>query len=300
MPVRMKVRRKIRGKVRYLLPNSFTAFSLVLGLASIFFTLDGKLVLAAWIILWCTLLDKLDGMAARLVNATSDFGVEFDSFADFVAFGLAPGFLVYQHAISAPSLPFLLALEPEGGLIWFFRISVSFYVLCAGIRLATFNVRTASIGPEWFQGLPSTFCGALIASLLLTVHKYTFFESVVPWMPIVLIPLGLLMLAPIVLPKVKARRSRYFNLFQGLLGGMIYLFGLLRKFPEMLFVFCLTYMIGGFIYGLIYHRRKPPVERQTQVDGVGESEQPTRDAEQDFAASPERDGEVIETERSSS
>ncbi len=76
--------------LRYTVPNSFTALSLLLGVASIVTTQLGDLELAAWIIVWCGLLDVLDGVSARLLKATSNFGAEFDSMADLVAFGVAP------------------------------------------------------------------------------------------------------------------------------------------------------------------------------------------------------------------
>ncbi|MBM4321899.1 MAG: hypothetical protein FJ125_18675 [Deltaproteobacteria bacterium] len=222
---------------------------------SIFFTLDLNLELSAWIILWCALLDKLDGMAARLMKASSNFGVEFDSFADFVAFGLAPGFLIYQHAIQLPGLPFLSFLSfSQEGLTWFYRIAVALYILCAGIRLATFNVRTSVWGPDWFYGIPSTYCGAIIASFLLTSQKYGFSQVVVPWTPLFILPLGILMLTPLKLPKIKARKNRFFNLLQGVSGALIYLFGFLRKFPELLFGLAALYLVGGLIAGVLSSR----------------------------------------------
>ena len=82
-------------KLKYLIPNSCTAFSLVLGLASIVNSMHGNLEMAAWMILWGVLLDKLDGTFARLLNASSPFGAQLDSFADFVSFGMAPAALFY-------------------------------------------------------------------------------------------------------------------------------------------------------------------------------------------------------------
>ena len=73
-------------KLKYLVPNGFTAFSLLLGLASIVHSVNGHYELAAWMILWGVLLDKLDGTAARIMNASSPFGAQLDSFADFVSF----------------------------------------------------------------------------------------------------------------------------------------------------------------------------------------------------------------------
>ena len=83
-------------KLRYTIPNSFTALSLLLGVGSIVTGQLGNLELAGWMIVWCGLLDVMDGLAARLLKATSDFGAEFDSMADLVSFGVAPGMLVLQ------------------------------------------------------------------------------------------------------------------------------------------------------------------------------------------------------------
>jgi CDP-diacylglycerol--serine O-phosphatidyltransferase len=265
-------------RIRYLVPNSFTAISLLLGLFSIFFTLDGKLELAGWIIVWCAFFDKVDGIAARLLRATSNFGVEFDSFADFVAFGLAPGFLVYQHAMNyLVAGQFALAwLPPEQGdaIIWIFRVAVALYILCAGIRLATFNVRTAVLGPEWFYGIPSTFAGALIAAFLLTATKYGFIEPLQPYLPFAILPLGLLMLSPIKLPKIKARKSRAFNVFQTVTGALICIFSFLRMFPELLVLVGFGYLIPGIAIGLF--SKKVPVPAAEPVAGAVPERSPAR------------------------
>ena len=68
----------------------------MLGIGSIATSQTGNLELAGWMIVWCGLLDVCDGLAARLLKATSPFGAEFDSMADLVAFGVAPGILVYH------------------------------------------------------------------------------------------------------------------------------------------------------------------------------------------------------------
>ena len=96
--------------VRYLVPNGCTALSMLFGCASAVCSSTQQFELAAWLILWGVLLDKLDGLMARLMNATSNFGVQFDSFADFIVFGIAPAALVYyrlapQKAFKAPRQP---------------------------------------------------------------------------------------------------------------------------------------------------------------------------------------------------
>ena len=81
--------------LRYLVPNSFTALSMLFGAYAIALASDGQFQLASWLVLWGVLLDKLDGTAARLCHATSEFGVQYDSFADFVVFGLAPAAILF-------------------------------------------------------------------------------------------------------------------------------------------------------------------------------------------------------------
>ena len=71
---------------RYLVPNFFTAVSFLMGCASILMCFEGELYWATWLILWSVLLDKVDGTAARLLGASSEFGSELDSMADLVAF----------------------------------------------------------------------------------------------------------------------------------------------------------------------------------------------------------------------
>ena len=85
--------------LRYSIPNSLTALSLLLGLGSIVTAQIGDLEFAAWLIVWCGLLDTMDGIAARLLKATSSFGAEFDSMADLVSFGVAPGVLIFNAGL---------------------------------------------------------------------------------------------------------------------------------------------------------------------------------------------------------
>ena len=97
--------------------------SLLLGIGSIVTGQLGDLELAGWMIIWCGLLDVLDGVAARLLKATSDFGAEFDSMADLVAFGVAPGMLVLQTGIE------YAGFELFSGAFWVLLVSVGVFVL---------------------------------------------------------------------------------------------------------------------------------------------------------------------------
>ncbi|MBR6454953.1 MAG: CDP-alcohol phosphatidyltransferase family protein, partial [Fibrobacter sp.] len=90
-------------KLRYILPNTFTSLNFLLGVFSICWTTGAfssfstadQIRMGAYFVMLCALFDKLDGFAARLVNASSEFGAQFDSLADLVAFGLAPAFCFF-------------------------------------------------------------------------------------------------------------------------------------------------------------------------------------------------------------
>ena len=93
-------RRESLRKGVYILPNLFTTGSLFAGFYGIVATMNGRYDTAAWFILISSIFDALDGKVARLTGTTSRFGVEYDSLADLVAFGVAPGLLMYAWALN--------------------------------------------------------------------------------------------------------------------------------------------------------------------------------------------------------
>src|SRR5262249_12532899 len=142
----------------YILPNLFTSAGLFAGFYSIISTLDENYWLAAAMILVAQLCDMLDGRIARLTRSTSSFGIQYDSLADLVAFGVAPGILVYQWA-----------LRPWGRWGW---LAASLYVTCGALRLARFNVQIASVDKRHFLGLPIPAAADVIAATVL-MYFYT-------------------------------------------------------------------------------------------------------------------------------
>ena len=125
----------------YLLPGMFTVGNMFCGWASIVFAMRGDFETAAPLIGIAMVLDTLDGRIARATGATSDFGMEFDSLADVVSFGVAPAILMFSWG-----------LESLGRLGW----AVGFiYVIAAAIRLARFNIQSTGSDRRYFVGLPS-------------------------------------------------------------------------------------------------------------------------------------------------
>jgi len=140
----------------YILPNLFTSAGLFAGFYSIIETLDGEFRLAAVMILVAQLCDVLDGRVARLTRSTSSFGIQYDSLADLVAFGVAPGILVYEWA-----------LHDWGKWGW---LAASLYVTCGALRLARFNVQIASVEKRHFVGLPIPAAADVIAATVLLYY----------------------------------------------------------------------------------------------------------------------------------
>lgn len=134
-----EVRRVRRGA--FLLPSMFTVANMFCGWACIVYAMRGDFVTAAPFIGFAMVLDLLDGRIARATGATSDFGVEFDSLADIVSFGVAPATLVFAWG-----------LEPLGRLGW----AIAFLWLTAvAVRLARFNIQDKEGDKVCFVGLPS-------------------------------------------------------------------------------------------------------------------------------------------------
>ena len=198
--------------LRYTIPNSFTALSLLLGIASIVTTQLGDLEFAAWLIVWCGLLDVMDGVAARLLKATSSFGAEFDSMADLVSFGVAPAVLVLNAGLQ------LGGIEYESGQFWVLSVAVGVFALAGAMRLARFNLVSEESNTGWFAGVPITAAGGgLISSLVLVLLHYPDIAVSMPlhlYLPILMFVLALLMISRLRFPKAKIRKSKLMNAFQ--------------------------------------------------------------------------------------
>ena len=163
----------------YLLPSLFTVANMFCGWACIVFAMRGDYVTAAPFIGFAIVLDGLDGRVARATGATSDFGVEFDSLADVISFGVAPATLVFAWG-----------LEPLGRLGW----AVAFlWLAAAAVRLARFNIQGKEGDKRYFVGLPSPAAAGVPAA---TVFAYPlgFADpgAALAALPIVLAPAGLM------------------------------------------------------------------------------------------------------------
>ena len=236
------------GVLRYTVPNSFTALSLLLGLGSIVTTQVGELEFAAWMIVWCGLLDTVDGFAARLLKATPSFGAEFDSMADLVSFGVAPAVLVFNAGLQ------LAGIEVASGQFWVLLTACGIFVLAGAMRLARFNLTTDQ--PRgWFTGVPITGAGGgLVSSMVLVLIHHEDIASLLPlhrYLPIVMFVLAILMVSRLRFPKAVIRKSMAYNVFMIVNAIAVFYCGIFRVFPEYLFGMGLILLISGIIAGRI-------------------------------------------------
>ena len=239
----------MKRAIRYTIPNSFTATSLLLGLASIVTSHSGNLELAGWMIVWCGLLDVLDGLAARLLKATSSFGAEFDSMADLVSFGVAPAMLVFHAGID------IAGIEADTGGYWVLLTAAGVFVLAGAMRLARFNLTTDAPRGGWFAGIPITVAGgALVSTAIILLDKYPEIAASLPlrlYLPVAMFVLALFMISRLRFPKMMKRDSMFLNVFQGFNVIATYYCGITRSFPEFLFFMAVFLLITGAIAGRI-------------------------------------------------
>ena len=158
--MRLKTKNRLRKKNKkgiYILPNLFTSCSLFSGFYAIIAAIQGRYDAAAIAILISSIFDGLDGKIARFTNTTSQFGTEYDSLSDLVAFGVAPGILAFEWS-----------LQSFGRFGW---LAVFLYVICGALRLARFNIQKNNLESHHFKGLPIPGAAIFIATLVLFIHS---------------------------------------------------------------------------------------------------------------------------------
>ena len=179
----------------YLLPNAQTTGALFAGFYSIIAGINSHYIAAAIAVVVAGLLDGLDGRVARLTNTQSDFGVQYDSLADLVSFGLAPALLAFNWSLSS-----LREVSPLAGKLGW--LATFLFVACAALRLARFNTQASSLDKSYFQGLASpAAAGTLVATIWFFNDQGVAGESVRWLIWFETIVLGLLMFS----------RVRYFS-----------------------------------------------------------------------------------------
>ena len=214
----------------YLVPNFVTTANMFCGFYSVVSSTQGDFLTASWAIMAAGVFDMLDGRIARLAKATSQFGVEYDSLSDLISFGMAPGILLY-----------LWALSPYDRLGW---IAAFLFLACGALRLARFNVTTANLPKNYFQGLPIPMAAGMIATFVI-------FSRAIGWddafkHPVVLVltfAISSLMVSTVAFPSFKELNWRSRATFGYLLVGVLLLILIAVK-PEITLFLSLSTYIG--------------------------------------------------------
>ena len=231
-------RRRFRRGV-YLLPSMFTMGSMFCGYACIVYAMRGEFATAAPLIGLAIVIDMLDGPIARMTETTSAFGVEFDSLADIISFGVAPAILTFAWG-----------LQPLGRLGW---AAGFLFVAAAAVRLARFNIQTGSHDKRYFVGMPSPAAAGVLAA---TVFAYplgfnTYIEAL-PVLAMVIVP-ALLMVSTVRFRSFKNLDLRARRKYPVLLLVPIGL-ALLAAHPELVLVVLAYGYLGATLVEVAWHR----------------------------------------------
>jgi CDP-diacylglycerol--serine O-phosphatidyltransferase len=230
-----KRQKKMNEGVRrgvYILPNLLTSGCLVGGFYAIVAAFNGDYIIAAIAIMVAFFFDGVDGRVARLTRSTSRFGVEYDSLADLVAFGVAPGILAFSWA-----------LQPFGRLGW---LAAFLYVACGALRLARFNVQFGTVENRFFRGLPIPMAASLIASSVFLLHHLGEEGETKHLSLLILIyVLAFLMVSNIRYPSFKNLELLKRKPFSTLVAMILIIVVVVAKPEIMLFVFSSLYLLIG-------------------------------------------------------
>jgi CDP-diacylglycerol--serine O-phosphatidyltransferase len=261
---------KRRGRFRrgvYLLPSMFTLANMFCGYACVVYAMRGDYETAAPLIGLAFILDALDGRIARLTKTASPFGVEFDSLADVISFGIAPAVLTFSWGMS-----------PLGRLGW----AASFlFVTGAALRLARFNIQGAA-DKRYFAGMPAPAAAAVLAS---TVYAYPTrlesYPSALPVLALVLVP-AFLMVSTIRFRSFKdldLTRPRSYTVLILLAAGLV----AITSHPRwVLVVLAYGYLVSAFVeWAMARARRRGAVAPPLLSAPAGDSQdtQPPRSQE---------------------
>jgi len=222
-------------------PSLLTTANLFCGFYGIIAALNEDFFGAAIAILIAVVFDGLDGKIARLTKTTSNFGVEYDSLADLLSFGVAPSLILYMWA-----------LEPVGRFGW---LAAFIFVICGALRLARFNVQVPQSSGFHFTGLPIPAAAGMVASLILLGKDFiTFAEP----KPLVVIGVAYL-LAFLMVSNIKYRSFKNMRLKgrhpNWLLLLLIPMSALILKPELLIFGLFALYIVSGPVEQVLVHHR---------------------------------------------
>jgi len=237
-------RRKRFRRGVYLLPSLFTLGNMFCGYLCILYAVRREFDVAAPFIGLAVVLDMLDGRIARMTKTESAFGLEFDSLADVISFGVAPAVLV-----------FMWGLEPLQRLGW---AAGFIYVAATATRLARFNIQTGSnLDKRYFVGLPCPAAAAIPASTVFFIAA----EGIKQWQNALVALVVVLVPAFVMVSTIRFRSFKTIDLHARrsykVVGLVAVAFAAIQIRPAvLLIVLSYTYLLSGFV-GLVWGRMRP-------------------------------------------
>ncbi len=252
---RNKMKKEKRKRTVPFLPNFITTMSLFCGFYSISFSLKGNYYMAAVLILIAGFIDGIDGRVARMTNSVSEFGKEYDSLSDVIAFGVSPAIMAYLWQLN------------QYGRFGF--IACFLFVACGALRLARFNTDT-SHNLTTFTGLPIPIAAAAVTSVVLL-------SKVVGSIPSLALLGGMYVLSFMMVSTIRFPSFKHISYikahpFQLLVAGVLLLMVVALAPEIMIFVLAMTFIVGGTLWNAIqsvraYFSEKKHVEG-TDHEGI--------------------------------
>jgi len=257
------------SKLRYWPPNLATLGAMFCGLLSMVAASEQRFVDAGWLILLATFLDRADGILARALKATSAFGMQMDSFADFFDFGVAPAVLMFIALSTTKGLPF-----SDGAGYILLVTAATCWIFAATFRLARLNVLTGdSPDKSMFNGIPTTLAAGLLINWFIVCLKYASPENPLgdpshfgeprlfgalhlgpaAWtvFPVAMMIGSVLMVSNLRLKKFTLFKSKLGSAIAVLLSVAAFVCMLLRVFPEYMVLLPSGWILFWLVYGQV-------------------------------------------------
>ena len=215
---------------RRAIPNFVTCLGLAGAICAIFMIMEGHILFGGTLVLISAMLDGIDGELARRLNVSSDLGLQLDSLADVVCFGVAPSVLMAQY-LSGTNVP-----------SWFVWGSAIAFVLCSALRLARFNASIMDDLLKDFQGLPTTAAGSFLALLI-----YLDYQKDGMFLPLWAIPFAAIGLAILMVSNIRFMSKKGYKVLTIISLIATVILGIFVSLPLAGLIFLSTHIVHGLL-----------------------------------------------------
>lgn len=241
----------IKTKTKNAIPSVFTLSNMACGLMALLSVSKEQYVVACYFIIGSYIMDILDGRVARLIGAETEMGIELDSFSDWLSFGIAPAYMIYEFALK------------EYGIVAYPVVLI--YVICGALRLARFNLKSLSgeSSKTFFQGLPIPAAAGVIIFFVLSYSLLEYdsptkmikmLSKQMPFIygifPFIMIGISLLMISSVPYVAMKSQKAFRVKSPLGIIVTISIIFFIVFYPQNALFLFFLLYALSGIIYFL--------------------------------------------------